>query len=280
MQRLRKSLLGLATSALAILPLSAPVWADIAKGLEALNSEDVQTALGEFQKAFEAGDGEGAFYLGRMLERGVGGEPNLPQAVALYEEAVKATTPSAQAKNRLGLLYLEGTAVLQDYEEGARLVCESAEAGDQNGQFNCALVLLDGQGVAVDAEKAISFAEMSAEQGNVGAKNLLGQSYVTGTGVKADDTKALEYFQQTAAVGNPVGLFSLGQAYALGIGLDRDLVKAHAFFNLAAARRHPEALQARQAVEEQLSKDDVVAAQRFARAWRPLEEEAKPASDN
>jgi TPR repeat protein len=181
-----------------------------------------------------------------MLELGVGTEPKADQAVALYQLAAEGG--SAPAQNRLGLLYLEGVQVLQDYEEGARFVCEAADAGDDNGQFNCALVLLEGRGVEADAAKAISYAEKAADAGNIGAMNLLGQSYITGTGVEADDVKALEYFQQTASKGNPVGLFSLGQAYA----------------------------EARQTIEAELNAAQVTEAQRFARAWRP-EEDATPA---
>lgn len=62
----------------------------------------------------------------------------------------------------------------------------------------------------------------------------------------------------------------LAQDYATGI--DKDLVKAREFFNffnLASTRRHPDALQTRQAVEAELSKEQVTQAQRFARAWRP-----------
>ena len=59
----------------------------------------------------------------------------------------------------------------------------------------------------------------------------------------------------------------LAQDYAIGI--DKDLVKAREFFNLASTRRHPDALQTRQAVEAELSKEQVTQAQRFARAWRP-----------
>ncbi|MEM6478561.1 MAG: tetratricopeptide repeat protein [Pseudomonadota bacterium] len=254
--------------------------ADVAAGLEALDAQDFEAAITAFDAAAADGDGEGFFYLGRLIELGVTGQPDLGQAIALYQEAVAAEPPSPQAQNRLGLLYLEGAGVIQDYEEGARLVCAAAEAGDENALFNCALVLIDGQGVEPDAERAIEYAMQASELGNIGAKNLLAQSYITGEGVEPDDVKAVQFFQQTAAAGNPVGLFSLGQAYAMGIGLDRDLIKAHAFFNLAAARNHPEALQARQVVEAQLERDQVTEAQRFARAWRPTPVEGEETPEN
>ncbi len=247
--------------------IALPVLADVEKGLGFLNDGDPDAAIVEFQNAFEAGDGDGAFYLGRLVE--LSPQPNVAEAVAFFKDGAEAG--SALAQNRLGLMYLEGVAVLQDFEEGTRLVCEAADKGDANGQFNCALSLLDSQQEDAEAN-AMDYALQAANQQHIGAMNLLGQSYITGSGVETDDTKAAEYFQQTAALGNPVGLFSLGQAYALGIGLDRDLVKAHAYFNLAAANGHPDGLEARQAVEAELEREQVIEAQRYARAWRPIEE--------
>lgn len=241
------------------------VQAGTEEGLAALEQGDVETAVAEFRKGQEAGEGDASFYLARMIE--LGAQPSWPEVIALLEEGSEAG--SAMAKNRLGLLYLEGLYTLQDYEEGARLICEAAEMGDPNGEFNCALALLDGQGVEADEGRAMAYVQSAAGKGQIAAKNLLGQSYITGTGVDEDEEKAIQQFQQTAAVGNPVGLFSLAQAYALGIGLDRDLVKAHAYFNLAASRGHPDAVQARQEVEAELTKDQITEAQRFARGWRP-----------
>lgn len=259
----------------AMILVATPLLADVQAGLDQLNAGDPDAAIIEFQKAVEAGDGDGAFYLGRLVE--LSPQPNVPEAVAFYTQGSEAG--SALAKNRLGLMYLEGASVLQDFEEGTRLVCEAADQGDANGQFNCALTLLDSEDGEGTAAKAIAYAQKAAEQKHIGAMNLLGQSYITGTGVEPNDKTAAEFFQQTAALGNPVGLFSLGQAYALGIGLDRDLVKAHAYFNLAAANGHPDALQARQAVEGELERSQVIEAQRYARAWRPIEETTTEATE-
>lgn len=46
----------------------AVAFADLETGLTALDAGDVATAASEFQASFEAGDGDGAFYLGRMFE--------------------------------------------------------------------------------------------------------------------------------------------------------------------------------------------------------------------
>lgn len=244
--------------------------ADIQQGLDAIDQGDYASAADQFTAELEEGNAEGAFYLGRMLELGLGTEANLVDAVQLYQRAVEGDV--AAAKNRLGLLFLEGRApLIQDFVEGARLLCEAADAGDVNGQLNCGLARLEGRGVDQDAKAGFDLVSAASEAGNLAATNVLAELYANGTGVEADDAKAFELFNQTASQGNPVGMFAVGQSYALGVHTERDLKQAHAFFNLAASRGHPEAATAREAVAEQLSESDLREAQSIARNWKSAE---------
>ena len=120
-------------------------FADIDTGLAALDGGDVATAASEFQASFEAGEGNGAFYLGRLFEFGLGTDVDMSRAANLY--AAGAEKGSILAMNRLGLLYLEGTTLLRDYAEAGRYFCQAADLGDQNGELNCALMLKEGKGI-------------------------------------------------------------------------------------------------------------------------------------
>lgn len=239
-------------------------------GLTALNAGDYETAAEKFSESFKTGDVDGAFYLGRMLELGLGGTPDLQAAVGLY--IAGSAKGSGPAKNRLGVLHIQGKGVLQDYAEGAKLVCEAAEAGDANGAYNCASLLLEGKGIEKDETKAYGWFKTAADLGHLGAKNEYANGMIDGKYVEKDVKGAVELFQQTAAEGNPVGLFSLGQAFATGIGVDQNLIKAHSYFNIAAALQHPQAAEARTALEQQMSVEDVRQAQQLAKAWRPTAE--------
>lgn len=262
---LRKSTI----SVCALLIGSSPLWADLRTGLAALETGNYDEAAAAFAAATENDEPDGHFYLGRMLELGMGGSVDVASAVQLFERG--AEDGSALSQNRLGLLYLQGELVLQDYERAGELLCGAAEEKEVNALFNCALLQLEGRGVEQSNESAIEKLKMAADKEHVGAMNLLAQAYLSGELVEKNVDSGVSLLQKTASFGNPVGLYSLGQAYVLGIGVDSDLEKAHAYFNLAAARQHPEALQARQMLEQQLAPDQVIAAQRFARAWRPVE---------
>ncbi|MGL6208401.1 MAG: tetratricopeptide repeat protein, partial [Paracoccaceae bacterium] len=129
-------------TALILAPI--PTMADVATGLAAFEKGDIAAAAQAFQAAFDAGDADGAFYLGRMFETGQGATQNTAQAIALYKTAVEGG--SALAMNRMGLLHLEGNGVIRDFAEGAELLCRAADLRDADAQFNCGILLTEGRG--------------------------------------------------------------------------------------------------------------------------------------
>jgi uncharacterized protein len=61
--------------------------------------------------------------------------------------------------------------------------------------------------------------------------------------------------------------FQLGMMYSIGRSGPVDLVAAHKWFNIAALRGNRDAIRLRQEVADQMSEQDIAAAQREARAW-------------
>ena len=62
-------------------------------------------------------------------------------------------------------------------------------------------------------------------------------------------------------------LFQLGMLYSTGSTVPTDYVAAHKWFNLAAMRGSREAIRLRREVAEQMSENEIAAAQRAARDW-------------
>lgn len=243
--------------------MTSPAFADVTKGLSALDAGDVALAASEFQAGFQAGNGDGAFYLGRLFEFGIGTDTDVTRAANLY--AAGAEAGSILAMNRLGLMYLEGTTLLRDYGEASRLFCDAADLGDANGQLNCALMLDQGKGSDPDPIRAIEYFEAAAAQDNIAAQNLLAQKFMTGAGVDANPERAVELFTATADTGNAMGLFELAKHYSTGEV--PDIVKAYTYANLAVVRRHPEALDLRDQLEVQMTNAQINKAQEQAKAW-------------
>jgi hypothetical protein len=61
--------------------------------------------------------------------------------------------------------------------------------------------------------------------------------------------------------------FQLGMMYSIGRSVPVDLVSAHKWFNIAALRGNCDAIRLRREVADQMSEQDIAAAQRAARAW-------------
>ncbi|MPZ58532.1 MAG: hypothetical protein GEU91_18975 [Rhizobiales bacterium] len=76
---------------------------------------------------------------------------------------------------------------------------------------------------------------------------------------------------ESASLGEaPAGaeaFFELGMMYSIGRSVLVDLVSAHKWFNIAALRGNRDAIRLRREIADQMSEQDIVAAQRAARAW-------------
>ncbi len=61
--------------------------------------------------------------------------------------------------------------------------------------------------------------------------------------------------------------FQLGMMYSTGSTVSADYVSAHKWFNLAAMRGNKDATRLRREIAEQMSENEIAAAQRAARDW-------------
>jgi uncharacterized protein len=61
--------------------------------------------------------------------------------------------------------------------------------------------------------------------------------------------------------------YELGMMYSIGRSVPVDYVMAHKWFNLAVIRGNQDAVRLRREIADQMSEDEIAAAQRAARAW-------------
>jgi uncharacterized protein len=126
---------------------------------------------------------------------------------------------------------------------------------------------LNGEGVPQDFGKAISYLETSANQGSSLGQFSLGQIYYSGQGVPIDYPKSAEWFKKAADQGHDGAQFNLGVMYEEGRGVEKNVVEAHKWLNLAGAQGEKDAVSERTALEDEMSKDQIVQAQEAARDW-------------
>ncbi len=258
------------------LGLSQVAWsASVKEGLAALDAKDYEVAAQQFAEAYEkGGEPDGAFYLGRLFELGVGTQPDIIRAAGLYRLA--AEKGSALGQNRLAMLYIRGEAgVLQDYKAANEWLAKAASAGNADAQFNYAVMYEKGWGVAVDNKKSLEWYRKAAKQNHIGAANKLGLAYRDGTGVKASQQEAISWFTRSASQGNALGLYEVALAFANGEGRKENAGKAYLLSNLAAAGGHPQAASLRDQVARSLDTKALNNYQSQARSWSELSEKQR-----
>ncbi len=74
-------------------------------------------------------------------------------------------------------------------------------------------------------------------------------------------------WERAADAGHPGAQFQLGLMYATGEERPQDLVLAHNWLNLAATRGSGDATTLRAEITREMSRKDVMTAQRLARDW-------------
>ena len=88
------------------------------------------------------------------------------------------------------------------------------------------------------------------------------------TKVLNGDARFLQQQLTRAFEGSSEAFYELGVAYSAGAeGVDIDLIEAHKWFNLAALKGDRRAAADRQELSAEMSKDEIAAAQREARAF-------------
>ncbi|MFO1499816.1 MAG: tetratricopeptide repeat protein [Verrucomicrobiota bacterium] len=86
---------------------------------------------------------------------------------------VRAEAGDAQAQTDLGLRYIEGSGVQQDYNQAAQWLKKAAMQGDAQGQLELGVMFVNGEGVPEDAREGYAWYWLSSQQGNETAKGYL-----------------------------------------------------------------------------------------------------------
>jgi hypothetical protein len=81
------------------------------------------------------------------------------------------------------------------------------------------------------------------------------------------DVLSRQTFDYAAQGDQSDALFELGLSYCTGRDGSINLIEAHKWFNIAAARGNDEAKRYRSEVAADMSKSEIVRAQRLAREW-------------
>jgi TPR repeat protein len=204
----------------------------------AFDRGDYQTALRGYYRLAPSGDAEAQFYLGYMLEQGMGGGRDIYSAANWYRKSAEQDYLPAVAY--IGYLYSIGRGVSKDLKQAFDWYVKGARMGSADAQNALGTLLRDGvveRNVVVvkkDPNLAIQWFMQAAMQNHARAQNNLATMYRLGQGVKANLPEAVKWYSYAAKNGDPYAMNALGNMYLTGEGVEKNTTLAVKYFAFAA----------------------------------------------
>lgn len=163
----------------------------------------------------------------------------ISQNKGIYLASLKSDAQNGvpESQLKLGLMYLTGDGITQNYAMATKWMLKAAENNNAIAQLNLGLMYVNGDGVPRDYKYAAKWLQKSADQGVAVAQNNLGVMYKKGQGVKRDAVKAAHWYRRAAEQGYSVAQSNLGLMYLIGDGIAQDYGMA-AKWLLKAAEQH------------------------------------------
>jgi TPR repeat protein len=211
-------------------------------GIGGLKADSVK-AVRYLRMGAAQGEPISMYTLGNLM---VNGDPwtgqNRAEGWPLIERAAQAG--NGRALWRLGLAKMQGSSGQRvDTDGGARLIRQSAAAGDREGMFVLANMLYSGQAVTQDKPEGIRYARLAANAEHGGALRMLAMmSYFGDVGIPRSLEEAARLARRSADTGTPGAQLMYGQLLWAGEGVPQDRVAAVRLFQRAAAQGDEDAI--------------------------------------
>jgi uncharacterized protein len=182
------------------------------------------------------------------------------------------------AKFKLAKMYRFGEGVVKDSNKYFKLAGEAAKEGLVEAQLLLAANYMSGgssmfPGPPKNYRIAAKYYRMAAEQGNRKGQSWFGFCYYHGKGVEQNFILAHKWYRMAAERGDFLAQEKLGHMYYYGQGVPRDYLLAYKWLNLALPAFHPndqkEPKNILEILEEKLTPDAILEAQKMAREWKP-----------
>ncbi|MBF0321647.1 MAG: sel1 repeat family protein [Magnetococcales bacterium] len=182
------------------------------------------------EKAFQAGEGGGAFWLGKLYYHGSGGYPrDLVEAKSWFERIPRL---HGGKKFLLATLYWSGVpGAPPDQAKAMALFQQAAEEKSARAQFAMGQLHRGGYlGGKPDMTQAYLWYRKAARNAYPPAMTMQGLMSLKGDGILADPKGAVSLLQAAAAEGEENALYWLGVMSQVGLGVDKSLSRARTWF--------------------------------------------------
>ncbi|KAG9293398.1 hypothetical protein G9A89_006683 [Geosiphon pyriformis] len=190
----------------------------------------------KYQKAANAKDSLGQFFLECCYDTGMGTSQDQRKAYELYSKAAEAGNTFAQYN--LAVCYLNGEGTMRNSEKAFELYSKAAKAGHVTVQNNLAVCYANRKKTTRNSEKAFELFSKAAEAGHLNAQNDLAYCYYNGEGMTKNSEKAFELFSKAAEAEHLDAKYNLAVCYANRKRTTRNSEKAFELYSKAAEAGH------------------------------------------
>jgi TPR repeat protein len=232
-----------------------PVTKEIPKSQE--NPEQPVTEPDSIESLTEKArnnDLEAAYSLGVKFINGDGVTQNFELGIRWLNTA--SVGGLAKAKYEIGLMYEKGLGVSQNFEKAFKWFLAAAREGIVEAMFKVGRAYDYGTGIAKNHGEAVEWYVKASDRGHLAALNNLACCYEYGTGVDKNVVKAAECYEKAAMKGYPQSIFCTAWCYEQGIGVNVDLKTAVAWYKKAANQKENKAIATKSALKlKQLPQD-------------------------
>lgn len=156
---------------------------------------------------------------------------NYSEAFKSFEKALN--NGYIEAANNLGIMYLSGQFVDQDYKKALSYFLDVADIPETNAAYNAARILASGDAGYTDSKRAISLYEIAIRKRDKEAANNVGIMYLEDKLIPRNVSKAIKYLQIASDLGHERAPYTLANLYLEQGG---DIVKSRKFFELSLER--------------------------------------------
>lgn len=191
-------------------------------------TQDYNEAIKWLTIASEEGDRGAQTDLGLLYSKGI----HIPKDIP---EALKWLTLAGEAKDESALYELISIyEKLNDFKQLHHWFSIKAEMGLADGQVNLGLLYVRGQGVIQNFSEGVKWFQLAVDQNNLWAQGELGRLYVDGEGIPKDTIKGLYLIYSSATKGYDYGQYNLGKLYYDGNITPKNIPEAIKWWSLAS----------------------------------------------
>ena len=183
----------------------------------------------------------------------------LPVWSGEFEDTKKsAEQGNMNAQRNLGLIYIEGNLVSQDFEKSLYWFKKASEQGDE---MSMGVMYESGEGVQQNYKQALYWFKKASEQGYAKSQYSLGDMYDNGIGTPQNYKQAAYWYKKSAEQGYDKAQWNLGDMYYNGKGVSRNYKQAYIWYSLSVSQGNSDAIESREKAAKELTPKQINKAQ-------------------